>query len=82
LILLTKRLAYTDTRFTPILEEILNSTNDWVRPCVDGVFCLEDGVKAHEYIDARMNVGKVILVPTRAEADEWNKNYKTTKTNL
>jgi NADPH:quinone reductase-like Zn-dependent oxidoreductase len=48
----------------------------WVRPCVDAVFSFQDVSKAHDYIEQRRNMGKVILVPNQADADEWNENYK------
>jgi NADPH:quinone reductase-like Zn-dependent oxidoreductase len=48
----------------------------FVRPRVDAVFCFQDAEKAHEYIEKRKNFGKVMLVPTRAQADAWNTEFK------
>jgi len=35
----------------------------WVRPHVDRTFAFEDVGKAHAYMEARKNIGKVVLVP-------------------
>lgn len=48
----------------------------FVRPQVDAVFCFEDAANAHDYIEQRKNFGKVMLVPTRAEAEAWNTEFK------
>jgi len=46
------------------MEEILNGVNEgWVRPHVDKAFPFERAGEAHAYIEARKNIGKVILVP-------------------
>lgn len=46
------------------MEEILNGVNEgWVRPHVDKAFSFERAGEAHAYIEARKNIGKVILVP-------------------
>ncbi|KAJ3304540.1 hypothetical protein HDV03_002749 [Kappamyces sp. JEL0829] len=45
----------------------------WVRPRVDAVFSFDQAAQAHEYIEARKNTGKVILVPSQQQADAWNK---------
>ncbi|MFE6194317.1 zinc-binding alcohol dehydrogenase family protein [Streptomyces sp. NPDC057838] len=34
-----------------------------IRPCVHGEFALEDAAKAHGEIEARANLGKVVLIP-------------------
>ena len=34
-----------------------------VRPHVDKAFPLENAAEAHAYIEARRNIGKVVLVP-------------------
>ncbi len=45
-------------------ETILNGVRDgWVRPQVDKVFAFEKAAQAHQYIEDRKNIGKVILVP-------------------
>ena len=44
----------------------------WVRPCVDAVFSFDDVAKAHDYLQERKNVGKVILVPSADAAKAWN----------
>lgn len=35
----------------------------WVRPHVDQVFSFAQAGRAHEYLEARKNIGKVVLVP-------------------
>jgi NADPH:quinone reductase-like Zn-dependent oxidoreductase len=35
----------------------------WLKPHVDRVFPLEKVAEAHSYIEARRNIGKVVLVP-------------------
>jgi NADPH:quinone reductase-like Zn-dependent oxidoreductase len=35
----------------------------WIRPHVDNTFSFEEAGKAHEYIENRKNIGKVVLVP-------------------
>lgn len=42
----------------------------WVRPHVDSRFPLEDAPRAHEHIEARRNIGKVILNPARTRPDD------------
>ena len=36
---------------------------DWARPYVDKAFSFEQAGEAHAYIEARRNIGKVVLVP-------------------
>jgi NADPH:quinone reductase-like Zn-dependent oxidoreductase len=44
------------------LGQILKGVSEgWIRPHVDRCFDLEDAAKAQEYIEARQNIGKVIL---------------------
>src|SRR5215469_11285050 len=38
-------------------------TEGWIRPHVDRTFPLENAGEAHAYIEARRNIGKVVLVP-------------------
>ena len=38
-------------------------TEGWVRPHVDRAFPLDNAPEAHAYIEARRNIGKVVLVP-------------------
>jgi NADPH:quinone reductase-like Zn-dependent oxidoreductase len=35
----------------------------WIRPHVDRVFPFSEAGAAHAYMEARKNIGKVILVP-------------------
>jgi synaptic vesicle membrane protein VAT-1 len=35
----------------------------WIRPHVDKAFSFEQAREAHAYIEARKNIGKVVLVP-------------------
>ena len=45
-------------------EAILQGIADgWARPYVDKAFSFEHAAEAHEYIESRKNIGKVILVP-------------------
>jgi NADPH:quinone reductase-like Zn-dependent oxidoreductase len=45
-------------------DAILAGVNDgWVRPYVDKAFSFEHARDAHEYIESRKNIGKVVLVP-------------------
>lgn len=46
------------------LEEIMRGANDgWVRPVVARTFPLAEAAQAHEFIENRQNIGKVILIP-------------------
>ena len=38
-------------------------TEGWVRPHVDRAFPLENAAEAHAHMEARRNIGKVVLVP-------------------
>jgi NADPH:quinone reductase-like Zn-dependent oxidoreductase len=35
----------------------------WIRPFVDKAFPFDQAGEAHTYIESRMNIGKVVLVP-------------------
>jgi NADPH:quinone reductase-like Zn-dependent oxidoreductase len=46
------------------MSEILCGINEaWIRPHVDRVFPFDQIAEAHRYIEARKNIGKVVLVP-------------------
>lgn len=46
------------------MRDILRGVEEgWVRPYVDQAFSFEDAGKAHQYLEARKNIGKVVLVP-------------------
>lgn len=46
------------------MKDILQGVEDgWLRPHVDKVFSFEDVAAAHQYIEDRQNIGKVVLVP-------------------
>jgi NADPH:quinone reductase-like Zn-dependent oxidoreductase len=46
------------------LKEIMKGVEEgWLKPHVDRVFPLEKVAEAHSYIEARRNIGKVVLVP-------------------
>ncbi len=46
------------------MEEILQGVETgWVRPHVDRVFRFNQAPAAHAYIEARRNIGKVVLIP-------------------
>jgi NADPH:quinone reductase-like Zn-dependent oxidoreductase len=45
-------------------EVILQGVTDgWIRPYVDKAFSFEQAPDAHQYIESRKNIGKVVLVP-------------------
>jgi NADPH:quinone reductase-like Zn-dependent oxidoreductase len=65
---------WDDDRLTRMFEQIVQGYNDgWVKPHVDSVFDFDHSCDAHEYIENRKNVGKVVLVPTEFLVKEWNK---------
>lgn len=46
------------------MRDILGGVEEgWVRPYVDQAFSFADVGKAHQYIEQRKNIGKVVLVP-------------------
>jgi NADPH:quinone reductase-like Zn-dependent oxidoreductase len=46
------------------MEEILRGIQEgWIRPHVDSAFPFDQVAEAHRYIEARQNIGKVVLVP-------------------
>lgn len=46
------------------MRDILRGVGEgWVRPYVDQAFSFDDAAKAHQYMEARKNIGKVVLVP-------------------
>lgn len=46
------------------MSEILRGINeDWIRPHVDHTFTFDEIAEAHRYIEARKNIGKVVLTP-------------------
>ena len=46
------------------MEAIMDGVREgWVRPHVDRVFPFEHAAAAHAYLEARQNIGKVVLVP-------------------
>ena len=45
------------------MQEILKGVDEgWVRPHVDRIFPFEQAGEAHAYIEARKNIGKIVLV--------------------
>ena len=45
------------------MQEILKGVEEgWVRPHVDRTFFFKQAGKAHAYIKARKNIGKIVLV--------------------
>ncbi|HVT35360.1 MAG TPA: zinc-binding dehydrogenase [Nevskiaceae bacterium] len=51
-------------KFSSWMQAILRGVAEgWVRPHVDRVFALEQAGEAHRHIEARGNIGKVLLVP-------------------
>ena len=46
------------------MREIMNGVAEgWIRPHVDRAFPFDQVADAHRYIEARKNIGKVVLVP-------------------
>ncbi|HSD47758.1 MAG TPA: medium chain dehydrogenase/reductase family protein [Pyrinomonadaceae bacterium] len=46
------------------MRDILRGVDEgWVQPYVDRAFSFDDAGKAHQYLEARKNIGKVVLVP-------------------
>lgn len=46
------------------MQEILKGyAEGWIKPHVDSTFSFKDAAKAHEHIEQRNNIGKVVLVP-------------------
>ena len=46
------------------MRDILRGVEEgWVQPYVDQAFSFEEAGKAHQYLEARKNIGKVVLVP-------------------
>ena len=46
------------------MRDILSGVEEgWVRPYVDQTFSFDDVGKAHQYLEARKNIGKVVLTP-------------------
>ena len=46
------------------MRDILRGVEEgWVQPYVDQSFSFADAGKAHQYLEARKNIGKVVLVP-------------------
>jgi NADPH:quinone reductase-like Zn-dependent oxidoreductase len=46
------------------IEALLAGVNEgWIRPHVDRTFTFAQAGEAHAYMEARKNIGKVILVP-------------------
>jgi NADPH:quinone reductase-like Zn-dependent oxidoreductase len=65
---------WDDDRLNDMLQEMANGyETGWVRPHVDSVFEFEQIHEAHQYIEHRKNIGKVILVPTKEAQLEWKK---------
>ena len=46
------------------MRDILRGVEEgWVQPHVDQAFSFDDAGKAHQYLEARKNIGKVVLIP-------------------
>jgi NADPH:quinone reductase-like Zn-dependent oxidoreductase len=46
------------------MRDILRGVEEeWVRPHVDQTFSFDEVGKAHQYLEARKNIGKVVLIP-------------------
>ncbi|MCA1577814.1 MAG: medium chain dehydrogenase/reductase family protein [Acidobacteria bacterium] len=46
------------------MRDILRGVEEgWVQPYVDQAFSFDEAGKAHQYLEARKNIGKVVLVP-------------------
>lgn len=52
-------------KFRAWMGEVLRGLQEgWVRPHVDRAFAFDDAAGAHAHLEARANVGKVVLVPS------------------
>ncbi|KAJ3188032.1 hypothetical protein HK101_009278 [Irineochytrium annulatum] len=61
-------------------KEVVDGVEEgWVRPCVDSVFEFDRVGAAHGRLEKRGNIGKVILVPTLAEAEAYWAEHAETK---
>jgi NADPH:quinone reductase-like Zn-dependent oxidoreductase len=46
------------------MRDILRGVDEgWVQPYVDQAFSFDEAGKAHQYLEARKNIGKVVLIP-------------------
>ena len=45
------------------LEIVRGIEEGWIRPHVDRAFKFDQAADAHRYMEARKNIGKVVLVP-------------------
>ena len=46
------------------MRDILRGVDEgWVRPYVDRSFSFDEAGKAHQYLEDRKNIGKVVLIP-------------------
>jgi len=46
------------------MREILRGVEEgWIRPYVDRAFRFDEAGAAHQYLEQRKNIGKVVLVP-------------------
>ena len=53
-----------EEKMRPWMMEILKGVEQgWVKPHVDNIFPFEKAGEAHSYIEKRLNIGKVVLVP-------------------
>ena len=51
-------------KFASWTREIMRGVEEgWVRPYVDRAFPFDQAGEAHRYIEARKNIGEVVLVP-------------------
>ncbi|KAJ3312016.1 hypothetical protein HDU76_002982 [Blyttiomyces sp. JEL0837] len=59
-------------RLNEWMAEIIEGIKEgWIRPYVDAVYDFDHAGESHTYIEERKNFGKVVLVPTAQEANEW-----------
>ena len=57
-------LWHETTKVAGWMAEIIKGVDEgWIRPHVDRAFQFEEAARAHEYIEARKNIGKVVLIP-------------------
>lgn len=57
-------LWHESQKITNWMNVLLDGVKEgWIRPYVDKCFSFEQVAKAHDYIESRKNIGKVILVP-------------------
>lgn len=60
----TSRLWHEKKKINHWVEALVNGQKEgWINPYVDRIFTFDQIAEAHQYIESRKNIGKVVLVP-------------------